>query len=273
MRKLHLLTLLIIFNFSLSAQMTDLSRATIIAAKKIPSPVRETAIRVLKEEIALRSSIQLKESEKFGNQPVLALVLSSEKELAGITIPVNNSDLKPENKPEGYRLVLDQSNGKNIGKMATEKEKLARLEVIAKWENPGSGSYYDNISDISKSSHVLTFSDDATDVAWWEGGLSRRRLSTQLFQNFPVLNYNDLDPNGRYLIRIAGYREALLRVDGERIEPTIYNKGYEEFKEFPLNPKFFSDGKIDVTFDQPEESTLNWRERSKVTDVWLIKLN
>lgn len=162
---------------------------------------------------------------------------------------------------------------KKITKMASEKEKLARIEVIAKWENPGPGSYYDNVSDISKSSHVFTFSDDATDVAWWEGGLSRKRLSTQLFQNFPVLKYNDLDPNGRYLIRVAGYREALLRVDGERVDPTIYNKGYEEFKEFPLNPKFVSDGKIDVTFDQPEESTLNWRERSKVTDVWLIKLN
>ncbi|MCK9411993.1 MAG: hypothetical protein M0Q53_06810 [Prolixibacteraceae bacterium] len=161
---------------------------------------------------------------------------------------------------------------KKIEKMATEKEKLARLEVIAKWENPGPGSYYDNVSDISKSCHVLTVSDDGTDVAWWEGGLSRRRLSTQLFQNFPVLKYNDLDPNGSYLIRVAGYREALLRVDGERVEPTIYNKGYEEFKEFPLNPKYVSDGMIDVTFDQPEESTLNWRERSKVTDVWLIKL-
>ena len=162
---------------------------------------------------------------------------------------------------------------KKVEKMATEREKLDRLDVIAKWENPGAGSFYDNISDISKSSHVLTTSDDATDVAWWENGYSRRRLSTQLFQNFPVLKYTDLDPNGRYLIRIAGYHEALLRVDGERIDPTLYNKGYEEFKEFPLNPKFVSDGKIDVTFDQPEESQLNWRERSKVTDVWLIKLN
>jgi hypothetical protein len=62
-------------------------------------------------------------------------------------------------------------------------------------------------------------------------------------------------------------------VDGERIDPTIYNKGYEEFKVFPLNPKYVSDGKIDVTFDRPKESTLNWRERSKVTNVWLFKLN
>ena len=162
---------------------------------------------------------------------------------------------------------------KKIEKMSTEKEKLDRLKIIATWENPGEGCYYDNVSDISKSSHVLTFSDDATDVAWWDNGSSRRRLSTQLFQNFPELKYSDLDPNGRYLIRIAGYGEALLRVDGERLEPTLYNKGYEEFKEFLLNPKYVSDGKIDVTFDQPEESQLNWRQRSKVTDVWLIKLN
>lgn len=162
---------------------------------------------------------------------------------------------------------------KKIEKIETEKEKLDRIKVIATWENPGEGSFYDDVSNISKSSHVLTVSDDATDVAWWDNGLSRRRLSTQLFQNFPELKYADLDPNGRYMIRVAGYREALLRVDGERIDPTLYNKGYEEFKEFPLNPKFVSDGKIEVTFDQPEESKLNWRERSKVTDVWLIKLN
>ncbi len=162
---------------------------------------------------------------------------------------------------------------KKVEKMATEKEKVARLNIIATWENPGDGSYYDNVSDISKSSHVLTVSDDATDVAWWDNGMSRKRLSTQLFQNFPLLRYNDLDPNGRYMIRIAGFGEALLRVDGERIEPTLYNKGYEEFKEFPLNPRFVSDGKIDVTFDQPEESTLNWRQRSKVSDVWLIKMS
>ncbi|MCE1200207.1 MAG: hypothetical protein LWW85_14660, partial [Marinilabiliales bacterium] len=158
-----------------------------------------------------------------------------------------------------------------VKKLTTEKEKNARLAQLATWENPGNGSYYDDISNVSKSSHVLTVSDDGTDVAWWENGMSRKRLSTQLFQNFPVLKYADLDPNGRYLIRITGYGEALLRVDGERIEPTLYNKGYEEFKEFPLNPKYNRDGKIEVTFDQPEESALNWRQRSRICEIWLIK--
>jgi len=158
-----------------------------------------------------------------------------------------------------------------IGKMANEKEKLDRLEIIRTWENPGPGSYYDNISNISKGPHVKTTTEDATDFAWWDDGMSRKRLSTQLFQNFPRLEYTDLDPNGHYTIRIAGFGEALLRVNGERIAPTIYNKEYEEFKEFPLTPKYVSNGQLVVTFDQPEESKLNWRSHSKICDIWLLK--
>ena len=158
-----------------------------------------------------------------------------------------------------------------IGKMQSENEKLDRLEIIRTWENPGPGNYYDNISDISKGPRVKTRTDDATDFAWWDNGLSRKRLSTQLFQNFPELEYTDLDPKGRYIIRISGYGDALLRVDGKRVEPVLYNKGLEEIKEFLIPVKYVSDGKIEVSFDQPEESHLNWRQQSKVCDIWLLK--
>lgn len=158
-----------------------------------------------------------------------------------------------------------------IRKMADETAKLERIHIIATWENPGPGSYYDNISDQLKGPRVKTKTEDATDVAWWDNGLSRRRLSTQLFQNFPKLAYEDLDPKGSYTIRISGQGDALLRVDGERVRPVIYNKGVEEFKEFQLNPKFISDGKISISFDEPEESHLNWRQHSKVFDIWLLK--
>ena len=158
-----------------------------------------------------------------------------------------------------------------IKKMTNEMEQLARLEVIAKWENPGPGSFYDNISDLSKGPRVKTRTEDATDVLWADNGLSRLRLSSQLFQNFPRLDYADLDPKAMYTIRISGYGEALLRVDGVRIEPTFYKKGIEEFKEFQLSPQYVSDGKIEVTFDEPEESHLNWRQHSKVFDIWLLK--
>jgi hypothetical protein len=158
-----------------------------------------------------------------------------------------------------------------IRQMKTEKEKLNRIDIIRRWENPGPGSYYDNISDISKGPRVKTTTEDAIDFAWWDNGMSRKRLSTQLFQNFPRLEYTDLDPGGRYMIRISGYGEALLRVDGERIDPILYNKGLEEFKEFLVPHKDVCDGKLEVSFDEPEESHLNWRQQSKVCDIWLLK--
>ena len=158
-----------------------------------------------------------------------------------------------------------------IRAMKTEEEKLARLNIISKWEDPGPGSYYDDVSNIFKETHVITSSDDATDVAWWDNGFSRKRLSTQLFQNFPKLIYEDLDPAGDYTLRIAGYGEALLRVNGERVDPFIYNKDLEEFKEFHIASKYVRDGRIEVSFDEPEESQLNWRKKSKVCDIWLLK--
>lgn len=155
--------------------------------------------------------------------------------------------------------------------MQDDEEKLERITILARWDNPGEGSFYDNISNIAESPHVLTTVYDATDFAWWDRGLSRKRLSTQLFQNFPKLEYNDLDPNARYLIRIAGYGDALLRVDGERIAPILYNKELETFKEFLVDPRYTRDGSITVTFDEPEESHLNWRQHSKICDIWLLR--
>jgi hypothetical protein len=119
--------------------------------------------------------------------------------------------------------------------------------------------------------HVLTTSYDGTDVAWWENGNSRARLSSQLFQIEPVLEYNNLDFNGKYIIRVSGQGDALIRVDGERLEPTVYNKGIGEFKEFVVPKWITQDGKMRVTFDRPEESKLHWTRYSHISDIWLIK--
>ncbi len=158
-----------------------------------------------------------------------------------------------------------------IKKMKDPTEQLATLKRISTWENPGPGSYYDDISSVSKGPRVKTISDDATDVAWWDAGKSRKRLSSQLFQREPALDYENLDPGARYIIRVAGYGEALLRVDGKRLSPLLYNKEQDAFKEWIVPLSLTQDGKISVTFDGPEESDLNWRKNSKISDIWLLK--
>ncbi|MCM4165428.1 MULTISPECIES: alpha-glucuronidase family glycosyl hydrolase [unclassified Arenibacter] len=159
---------------------------------------------------------------------------------------------------------------KKIGKYKSEAEKLARLEFIKNYESPGEGSFYDNISSAD-ARHVTSKTDDAIDFLWENDGLSRKRLSTQLFQFTPTLEYQGLNPDSNYLIRVSGYGEALLRANGERLSPTKYEKGFEEFKEFPLPKELIKDGQLKISFDKPDEEHLNWRKQSRVTDVWLIK--
>jgi len=159
---------------------------------------------------------------------------------------------------------------KKIKGFKTEREKLARLEFIRTYASPGQGSYYDNISSAG-AEHVTSRTDDAIDYLWENDGLSRKRLSTQLFQFTPTLEYDGLDPEADYLIRVSGYGEALLRANGQRLKPTKYEKGYEQFKEFPLSKNVIKNGKLKLTFDKPDEAHLNWRKQSRVTDVWLLR--
>lgn len=159
---------------------------------------------------------------------------------------------------------------KKIRKFTTEDAKLARLEFIRNYEFPGEGSFYDNISSAD-AKHVTSETDDAIDYLWENNGLSRKRLSTQLFQFTPTLEYDGLDPNSDYIIRVSGYGEALLRANGERLKPTKYEKGFEQFKEFPLSKDLIKEGILKIAFDKPDEEHLNWRKQSRVTDVWVLK--
>lgn len=192
----------------------------------------------------------------------------------------------PKHKAKGYErgAVLDfvdyplnnrwwlTDEFEKIKKLPPEKQ-AERLQLLGNWDNPGKGSYYDDVSSISKGPRVKTISFDATDIAWWDNGSSRKRLSFQTFQGTPVIEYKNLDPNTRYIIRVCGSGDALIRTDGQRLSPMLYNKEPESFKEWlvPLNAN--ADGKITVSFDEPEESSLNWRNQSKIFDIWLLKAN
>lgn len=160
-----------------------------------------------------------------------------------------------------------------IKALSNADEKLKRIQTIYTWEHPGNGSYYDDVSSISKGARVKTISDDATDIAWWDNGKSRKRLSAQTFQRAPALEYKNLEPGARYIIRVCGFGDALLRVDGVRLSPLVYNKEADTFKEWIIPLSLTGDGAINVSFDIPEESHLNWRQNSRISDIWLVKIS
>ncbi|MBX3438451.1 MAG: hypothetical protein KF861_13245 [Planctomycetaceae bacterium] len=173
---------------------------------------------------------------------------------------------------------------REIAALPTEDARIEQLQLIATWENPGEGSYYDDIGNIAKSPHVLRWNPmtvnpgtviyEPTPTYWWlDDGQSRARLSwlTTLSNNATVV-YEGLDPKANYLIRVAGYGQSLLKADDERLTPSRDDRGFGEFKEFPVPPHLLEDRKLVVTWDRPTgEGRLNWRQQSRNAEIWLLK--
>jgi hypothetical protein len=158
--------------------------------------------------------------------------------------------------------------------MAGEGEKVKRLEELARWENPGEGSFYDDIGNIAKSPRVVKGEGEESDPLfwWWDNGKSRARLSWQVTAWPKAVVYEGLDPQASYVVRTTGYGQALLRVDGERVAPAIDGREMHEFKEFPVPARHLADGKLVLTWDKADnEEHLNWRRRSRLAEVWLLK--
>ena len=161
-----------------------------------------------------------------------------------------------------------------IRALPARAEKVARLKALAAWQNPGPGSFYDAVGDQSKSPHVQRRDgEDANPLFWWwDNGKSRARLSWQTTLWPKAVVYEGLDPKATYRVRTTGYGQGLLRINGESVAPAVDGREMAEFKEFPIASEFLEDGKLVLTWDIPtDEEHLNWRRRSRLSEVWLLK--
>lgn len=166
--------------------------------------------------------------------------------------------------------------------LSSDAAKLARLDEIRRWEDPGPGGCYDDIGNVAKSGQVIRGEDSNTDpnndrspnpdCMWWQDGRTRARQSWVTYMDWPLgLRYEGVDPEADYVVRTTGNRDCLLRVNGERVKPAIDGRGIGEIKEFVVPRKLYQDGLIVLTFDRPLEPGLNWRDASRLTEVWLIR--
>ena len=170
-----------------------------------------------------------------------------------------------------------------IRALSSEAEKCENLMRIATWAHPGPGCFYDDIGNTANSPHVqraeIYFTNPAENALpeptfWWsDNGKCRKRLSWQITMDWPdAVVYEGLDPDAQYTIVTTGYGKALLKVNGKRVEPTRDGTQIGEFKEFPVPNEALKDRKLVITWDKaPEELQLNWRQWSRVAEIWLLK--
>ena len=172
---------------------------------------------------------------------------------------------------------------KKVRELGSEAEKIARLLELAAWESPEFGGYYDDIGNPANSPHVkrspFVFTEPGEEANpeptlwWWDQGQSRARLSWQVTMNYPeAVVYEALDPNAAYTVRCGGYGKFLLRIDGELVDIQHDRAEMGENKDFPVPAKYLEDRKIELTWDRPtDEGHLNWRQYSRLAEVWLLK--
>jgi hypothetical protein len=255
-----------------SAKPGDSSRAITQAVALMNRPTTQPVspdLRARIEDLGAKLfqsiGIQTSSSKYFASDPQRGAVLDF------VDLPLNN------------RWWLEDEL-KKVSQLPSEPQKIERLHELAAWEHPGPGSYYDNPGNASKSRHVaretheVVDTDSASDGEptfwWWDLGKSRTRLTWQTTLWPKQMAYAGLDPKATYKIRSTGYGQALLRINGERVEPTLNGKEIGEFKEFPVDPKYLQTGKLILTWDIPtDESHLNWRKKSRLAEVWLLKTN
>jgi mannose-6-phosphate isomerase-like protein (cupin superfamily) len=184
-------------------------------------------------------------------------------------------------RPLNDRWWLEDEFAK-IRKFSIAQAKLSRLEIVRTWEDPGPGSFYDDVGHVGKSPRVIRGEESNTDPegrrheipghSWVDEGMSRRRLAWLHHMRWPVgIDYDGLDPDARYMVRLTGQGESPLRGDGVRLAVTVRAQQIGQFQEFSVPAELTADGTLRLTWDLVNESHLNWKMHSHVAEVWLLK--
>jgi hypothetical protein len=168
-----------------------------------------------------------------------------------------------------------------------EAERLAGIEKIVNWTNPGAGGFYDDLGNLTAQPHLLRgdgYEKDPMLLKTAQVGFAYRPAyrsswwthAEGLQENPVVLRYSNLDPAAGYKVRVTYAGEV--RPIEVRLEA---NGGIElhPFLQKTLPPE-------PLEFDIPREATrggeltLRWNRRpglggngrgNQVSEVWLIR--
>ena len=242
----------------------------ILERANIAHPAESWRARVFELAEALFQSIRMQLSvEKYK-----AISVDRGATLDTIDVPLNSRRWLEERFTE-------------IRKLETEGARLAAIDEILDWTNPGPGGFYDDLGDPAAQPHLVRGGDYASDPAFLHSAYVgfgtarayRKSIWTQagsLYDEPLRMRYTDLDATAQYKIRVvyAG--------DSPRQKIRLMANGAIEIhpltaKAVPYRP---------VEFDLPREATakgvlsLEWtREPGQggngrgcdVAEIWLIK--
>lgn len=174
-----------------------------------------------------------------------------------------------------------------IRKLPSEQDRLAALDEIVHWTNPGPGGFYDDLGDPANQPRLVregSYEQDpgylASPYVGFELSPGRRLSWTTyvdgLYDVPVVMKYTDLDPDARYRVRVVyagdNYQTdvRLVADDGVEIHPWMKKPAPTRPIEFDVPHLATRDGTLTLTWTADPKRGGNGRG-VQVAEVWLIK--
>jgi hypothetical protein len=158
-----------------------------------------------------------------------------------------------------------------------ESERLAGIDEIVNWTDPGPGGFYDDLGDATRQPRLVR--GEGTIIGFGPAGTRRRSWwdHAEALYDAPLrMHYAGLDPSAHYKIRVVyagdSPRRKIRLVAGERweVHPLIEKPSPVRPVEFDIPEKAMQHGELDLAWRG--EPGLGGNGRGcQVSEVWLIK--
>jgi hypothetical protein len=174
-----------------------------------------------------------------------------------------------------------------IRALSDETQRLAQLDEILNWTNPGPGGFYDDLGNVNAQPHLVrtaSYADDPDFLTTPHAGFltsGARRVSSATFaqtlreQPMEML-YRDLDRAAKYKVRVMYANETTgsIRLVADKkyeIHPMQPKTNQARPLEFEIPLEATSDGELRLTWTRPTALGGNGRG-VQVAEVWLVRV-
>jgi hypothetical protein len=253
------------------------SRDAISDARRIldeaqQKPAAEWRLRVYTLAEALFQSIR----QQLSVERYRAIAVGRGATLDSLETPLNN---------RGWLL----SRFDEISALQNEDDRLAAIDRIVRWTDPGPGGYYDDLGNPTQQPHLvrgLPYEEDPQRFKSTMTGFGYRpdwRLSwmthAESFWDTPLkMHYTNLDPGARYRIRVVYAGDVfsmtttikLVANDRYEVHPPIRKESPIKPVEFDIPVEATRGGELTLTFSAPAGMGSAGRG-NQIAEVWLMR--
>ena len=177
-----------------------------------------------------------------------------------------------------------------IRALTKEDERLAAIDTILNWTDPGPGGFYDDLGDPMRQPHLVlgpglpadprSFQSAAVGFGYRPGWrLSWMTHAESFYEGRVEMRYDSLDATARYRVAVvyAGdvysfTRKLRLDADGTtEVHGWISKDGHPKRAEFDIPVSASADGALTLTWQQ-EPGAGGAGRGNQIAEVWLVKV-